>query len=266
MNKMNDMERLQFKQVKEDLYKQIWLLEILERGGEGIDDDAVYVNSLSLHRELAEHYKHDSWWERQDNFSLKDTLPERYQNQVYFIQEKFCKHLTQSDVICDLASANGEYSFMIANKVKWIDGYDLVDKMVATSKNKSQELGIKNVIFHQGNALDIKFDKIYDNFMMLGLLTCILEDKDAEKIVEKVVAAMKHEGRLIIKDSLNEGKKDLFAYNIKDGYQANYRTKDNYMNLFRKYGLTLEEEMIFEKWGGNFGNSFISLGAIWKKQ
>lgn len=262
---MTDNDRLQFKKVKEDLYKQIWLLEILERGGEGIDGDTVFVNSQLLLRELEEHYKHDPWWEKQEDFSLKNMFPERYRNQVSFIQEEFYKYLKPSDLVCDLASANGEYSFMIADKVKGIDGYELSDKMAVYSQEKAQELGAANVTFMQGNAMDIEFDKTYDNMMMMGLLTYIMEDENAEKIVQKVAAALKRGGRLIIKDSLNLGEKDLFAYDISNGYQAIYRTKANYIRIFEKFGLAVEKEKILEEQQGSFGNRFISLGLIWKK-
>lgn len=122
-----------------------------------------------------------------------------------------------------------------------------------------------NVTFMQGNAMDIEFDKTYDNMMMMGLLTYIMEDENAEKIVQKVAAALKRGGRLIIKDSLNLGEKDLFAYDISNGYQAIYRTKANYIRIFEKFGLAVEKEKIFEEQQGSFGNRFISLGLIWKK-
>ena len=65
-------------------------------------------------------------------------------------------------------------------------------------------MNINNIEFVQADAITLKFDRQYDNFMMLGLLTYINNEEEAEHIIRNVYEALKQGARLIVRDSLTK--------------------------------------------------------------
>lgn len=149
--------------------------------------------------------------------------------------------------VCDLASANGDWSFLIADKVSHIDGYEYASGMVETAREKAKQLGVSNVTFQQADAIQLQFEKQYDNFMMMGLLTCIEKESDAEHIVRKVHDAMKPGARLVVKDTLNQvGEDVVYKYHMINRYTAIYRSKEKYYDLYLKNGFELQNDVVLD--------------------
>jgi 2-polyprenyl-3-methyl-5-hydroxy-6-metoxy-1,4-benzoquinol methylase len=206
------------------------------------------------------------YWAQHTNWSLKDVYPERWENQKKFILEEFISIINKNQDICDLASANGEWSFFVANYVNHIDGYEYAQNMVDTANNKAKELGVFNVSFYQADATKLEYNKEYDNFMMLGLLT-YLSDEMCRVIVKNVYGAMKKGARLLIKDSVIFSTIDgdgYYFYNVPSNYQAYYRIKEYYFSLFTEAGFTLEKEVVLHELD-KIGLKCGSVGAIFIK-
>lgn len=208
----------------------------------------------------------DDYWAKQENWSLSSVFQERYNNQLKFIKNAFLPFLSREQQVCDLASANGEWSLWLAKYVAHVDGFEYSMPMVHTARENSLRQGITNVEFRQADACGITFDKQYDNFMMMGLLTCILSDRDAEYIVGQVYNSIKTGGRLVIKDTLNTIEDNIvYLYNSKNGYHAAYRSKNKYYNIFKKLGFKFEQDTVLETVTKDFGLGFCSLGSVWVK-
>lgn len=102
--------------------------------------------------------------------------------------------------------------------------------------------------------------------MMMGLLTCIFEDQDAQNIVRKVYQAIAKGGRLIVKDTVNAAGEDvIYLYNFSSRYDAAYRSKEQYYKLFEQAGFVLERDTVFHE-VDKTGLIFKSVGVIWKKE
>lgn len=255
------------KKMKQELREQLWHLEFLENGGVIGRECDLYTENIEIFRQVVEHYKtnREEFWGQQNNWSLENVFPERYKNQKKFVEQAFYSYLAPDQYVCDLASANGEWSFDIAGKVKCVEGFEYAGGMVDTATAEAQRRGIDNVSFQQADALTVEFPRQYDNFMMMGLLTCIQDNEDAKKILAKVYGAMKDGARLVVKDSVNlEGQDIMFMYNYRTNYQGTYRMEEKYMELYQDAGFTLEQSTMLHQ-VDNSGLKFGSVGAVWIK-
>jgi 2-polyprenyl-3-methyl-5-hydroxy-6-metoxy-1,4-benzoquinol methylase len=191
-----------------------------------------------------------AWWGKQKKWKASNTTFVRYDRLVDFIRKNFEPCLKTDYVVCDLACACGEFSFLIASKVNTIEAFDLADGMVKTAKKIAQRKNINNIIFKQADILEtvLQQDK-YDAFMMLGLLTCI-DDPHIDEILKNVHDSMKQGATLIVKDSITHEKSTQYVYDGNSGYSAYYRTEKNYIDLYEQNGFKfinstyLDEECI----------------------
>lgn len=233
-------------------------------------DSEYYTNSSDLFEKVKENCLQDmpiDYWAQESNWSLRSVFQERFRNQIKFIEKEFRPFLNKEQRICDLASANGEWSLRLAEYVGHVDGFDYSMPMVKTAREEALRQKVFNVEFRQADACSIVFDKQYDNFVMMGLLTYIFSELSAEYIVEQVYKAIKTGGRLIVKDTLNTmEEKNVYLYNCKNGYQAVYRAKEQYYQIFEKIGFKLEKETALDEVKKDHNLSFCSLGAVWLKQ
>ena len=251
-----------------ELKAHLWNLEFLEKGGVIGKYCDLYTERLDVFRQVVEHYKDDGedFWKAQDNWSVGDSHPQRRENQKAFLEQMFYPYLDCGQYVCDLGAGNGEWSFEIADKVKYVDAFEYSDNMVENAAKKAKEQGISKVSFRQADAKTLAFDRQYDNFMMMGLLTYIFEKPDMEKILRNVYGAMKPGARLVVKDSVNLMEEDeVFLYNYQRNYQAVYRSCEGYLQIFEKAGFILEHVKLLETIEVS-GMKLGSLGAVFVKR
>ncbi len=264
-----EQELAGIKKLKKELTEELWYLEILERGGVIGKECDIYTDQIDEFKRIKKRYSdlaYNEYWANQQNWSLNSVYPERYKNQQKFFEQYFIPLLDQTQHICDLASANGEWSMRVAPYVKDIDGFEYASGMVEYANKEAEKQGIQNARFYQANACTLQFDKVYDNFMMMGLLTCIFENQDAQNIVRNVYQAIKQGGHLIVKDTVNDAGEDgIYLYNFTSRYDAVYRSKEQYYKLFEQAGFILEQDTIFHE-VDKAGLMFKSVGVIWKKE
>lgn len=174
--------------------------------------------------------------------------------------------MDKKQIVCDLASADGSWSFKIADKVKIVEGFEYAKKMVDVAKSKVKENKIENIYFYHEDArkIHLESDK-YDNIMMMGLLTYIMDNNEAELIVKKVYGALKQGGYIITKDTLNfEQYEQVYLHNMLSNYDAIYRSKQNYYSLFENAEFQLVKDALLEKVEVD-KLQFGSMAQIWKK-
>lgn len=260
-----EQELAGIKTLKKELTEELWYLEILERGGVIGKECDIYTDQIDEFKRVKKRYSdlaYNEYWTNQQNWSLNSVYPERYKNQQKFLEQCFIPLLDRTQHICDLASANGEWSMRVAPYVKDIDGFEYASGMVEYANKEVKKQGIQNVRFYQADACTLQFEKIYDNFMMMGLLTYIFENQDAQSIVRKVYQSIKQGGCLIVKDSINgAGEDEIYLYNFKSRYDAVYRSKEKYYRLFEQAGFILEQDTVFHE-VDKAGLMFKSVGVI----
>ena len=208
------------------------------------------------------------FWAQESSWSIKELFPELYKNQVDFIKKEFIPYLDNSKCVCDLACADGEWTFFISPFVKQVDGIEYSDLMVSKAKQEAKSKSILNVSFSQGDAKTVVYSHPYDDFIMMGLLSYFNDDEDVELILNRIHDALKNNGRIMIKDSLiyDDIKEDgYYFYNIDSGYESYYRTKKKLFDMFSKAGFELEKETVLredERIGMRVGN----IGAVFVKR
>lgn len=245
-----------------------FLLSLLQEGAILGEYGAIYTEKKELLDKITREFsiKQGSTWKQEKDWSLKDIFPERYRKQRLMIDEVFIPLLNKDQVVADLACANGEWSIYVADYVKHLDGYEFSKKMVKTAKRKAKDTQKYNISIYHADAREVNYPRQYDNFMMLGLLTCILDPADVKTILNKVSSALRAGGYLVTKDTLNTmGKDVIYLYNSGTGYQAAYYSPKVYYGIFNDAGFELEYEALLDEVERD-GIKVISRAALWHKR
>lgn len=253
---------------KDLLKAHIFIYNLLKKGVILGNYGSIYTDKKEVFDSIIQEYavKENATWKKEKDWSLKDIFLERYKKQKEMVDKYFIPLLNPTQRVGDLACANGEWSMYISEHVKCVEGYEYSENMVKTAKKRAKKQGIRNVTFIQADAKKLSLQKTYDNFMMMGLLTCISNPTDAQSIVKNVACAIKRGGHLITKDTLNTSGKDvLYLFISSTGYQGIYYSQEMYYNFFTNAEFELIKEEILDEVNQD-GLTFISRGAIWRKK
>ena len=209
-------------------------------------------------------------YENFETWFLKNIFKERYDNQLKFIKDKFLPHIKKDDILCDMGSASGEFTFIVADYCKHIDGYDLSQKMVDYSNNYAKENNIQNCSFYQTDIQTSNIDKKYDNILFMGVLSCVLDDNTAIEIIKKIRNLLKSdsEGYVIYKDNCNLTKDNYYFLGPSNNYRMVARSKDKILDMFKNNGFNIVEEVTLHEISDNYASKnvkTVSLGLILKK-
>ena len=205
----------------------------------------------------------ENYWESQEDWHINEVFRTQHYTQIGYMVEEFLPYIEKKMEICDLACASGNYSFLIADKAKHIDGFDLSPGLIKKAIEMAKNLNIKNVSFEVGDANKIEFKKKYDAFIVSGLFTYIIDENDVNKIIKKIYNALNNDNKehlpnvVLVKDTLMEKT----TYYKDEGYGAVYRSKKDYMKLWEDNGFELINEVVLME--REFGYSF---GGIFKKK
>jgi ubiquinone/menaquinone biosynthesis C-methylase UbiE len=211
------------------------------------------MNTTKIEEIGEKYWSKQTKWQSQDNISLR-----RYKKMSKFIKNFFIPYLKKDFVVADLACAAGDITFIIADKVKQIDAFELSADMVDLATKQAKEKNIKNIIFTQANAVNLELHKeIYDAFIMFGLLTC-LDDESVEIVVKKVFISMKPKAKLIVRESITHFKSTEYFYSAMTKCLVFHRTEKNYIKLFEDNGFKLIDKTKIE--------SKYHLGLLFEKQ
>jgi len=190
-------------------------------------------------------------------------FPLRYKNQKELILNGFIPLFKNQSDLFDFACADGEWTYMLAQHVKHVDGYEYSQKMVDMANMKYLHGNMRDRLsFSQADIFNFQVEKIYDGGACLGLLTCLSENE--HDAVEKLWKMIKPNGYLVTKDTLDISfEYPLYHFNINNGYSATYHDIENYAKLFLDAGFKLCHDVVLDKvrqenidfisWGGCLG-------------
>lgn len=237
--------------------KQIFSNELIT------NDYKLFLKSIKYAKKQSKNF--DNFWKEQTEWQLKDKNPQRYENQVEYIKERFIPRLSKDDIICDYACACGDFSFLIADYVKKVEGFDISEKMIENANKTAKNKDVKNVEFIHADANSFKLNKKYNSFMLLGLLTCIYDDKKADKIIKMISKTLPPKGLLMVKDNLTIDEENYYINELRFNKISVYRTVENYKKLFLNNGFKLSDEKLLEKLVVNNYN-WVSFIGIFEKE
>lgn len=248
---------------------------LFDRHGQHRGEKSVFFSHFGVftcERELADVLRRGTdgttYWKEVDYYDTKEVISVSSAKQTQMLNEYFVPHLTGESVVCDLACASGEWSRFVAPYAGQIEGFDVSEKMIAYAKRKSEEEGIRNTDFVCTDALGLELAHTYDHFLMLGLITYIRSEEEADAIIGRVARAVKSGGMLATRDTLNISEDGtVFVYDEQAHYFCSYHSAKRYREMFERHGFSLVAEEYFYPYFEK-PESPLALGSrgyIWKK-
>lgn len=152
--------------------------------------------------------------------------------------------------ILDLGAGVGQWSFRFAlwgaGSILAVD-YSLRLSLIAKKEAKSRKLsGIQFVVSPAESFLT---EKSFDLIFVSGLLI-YLSDTQIESLLSNIKRMCKRGGgRVMVRDGTGVTRRyeisDAYSEHLGDDYSAVYRTRDEYLGIFSKYGFELlaDEDM-----------------------
>ncbi len=215
-----------------------------------VGGNGVYSNSKEVLEQRAAELDMAEYWKEKDIYIPSAEISEIAKRQQEFLEKHFFPRITKEQIICDFACASGMWSEMTAPYVGHVDGYDCSEKMIENAKKNAVCRKIDNISYAYMDAKQLHFERQYDHFIMMGLLTYIDDDIAVENIVGTVADSLKTGGYLVVRDTLNMSEPDKIYYNNPaDGsYSAVYHAKRGYENIFIRHGFEIEQEEYFQSY------------------
>lgn len=145
-----------YKRIEEDLRKKkaeieenLWYIDIMSKGAYIGENRAFYTENIEVFNEIQDHYKNSKldYWQDQTAWNVNTVSSQRYQNQKEFFEKNFVNHLDKKQIVCDLASADGSWSFKIADKVKMVEGFEYSKRWLMLQTAKQKKMKFKMYVF-----------------------------------------------------------------------------------------------------------------------
>jgi cyclopropane fatty-acyl-phospholipid synthase-like methyltransferase len=153
--------------------------------------------------------------------------------------------------ILDLGAGIGAWSMLFASKCKEVVAVEYSAKMIEIAKQIAKRESINNIEFVCQDVLDYCTTQKFDVIFISGLLIYI-PDSEIPRLLQNMSDYSKKGTYLLVRDSTGiEGRYEIvnkYSEALKVDYSALYRTRDEYIEMFRKIGfeLVVDEDM-FEK-------------------
>ena len=183
------------------------------------DEELVNVSNLEADAELARE-KH-----RQEQAVLMDYVrPEPGQ------------------VLLDLGAGHCAWSVTFARIVETVDAVEYSEGMVELANRHIQAEGAGNVTIHQAPAQDYHSSRSYDTVLLSGL-TIYLNDAELAQLLANIRTYLKDGGRVVLRDGTAKEEpytiNNRYSEELSANYSAHYRTADQYIDWFSRYGLSI---------------------------
>lgn len=174
--------------------KENWYLSnlVLKRKAIISKYDEIQTESEKLFHELQTRYKNTNTsesWTKEENWSLKNIFPARWEAQKKFLEEHFLPLVNKDSILFDMGCASGEWTRMIAPHVNSIDGYEYAQSMVDFAIKKDRAEGNCNIHYEQADATTFNPNKKYNHGMCLGLFTYLAQEP-AKKAVHNIASCI----------------------------------------------------------------------------
>ena len=203
-------------------------------------------------------YMRDFWEQRAKSHTLNEGLTNleddtellrlKMQNEIPKMQHYIHPHKNMS--MLDLGAGYGTWSFQFANNLKFIDAVDYIEDMVETGKQQALQKNISNVSFFVSSVQEFTSKVKYDIVLLSGI--CLyLNDADMRQMLKKIDSYTKPGTTLILREGTALNKRYVIEKEYSDRlqtmYSAVYRTREEYINMFKKIGFELQaDEDMFE--------------------
>lgn len=159
----------------------------------------------------------------------------------------------------DLGSGFGYWSREISRYYDSVTGVDFCKEMISRASESLLDNPNKKVKFVCSEAQNfLEYQKKFTFIFISGLLI-YLNDGDLERLIANINSYTEKGAYVILRDGTGQKYqheiKNKFSKNLQAHYSAIYRTRQSYIEVFKKGGFSLcEDEDMFEK--GHVLNKF----------
>ena len=168
--------------------------------------------------------------------------------------KKVNKYLTlnKQSIILDLGGGYGEWAFKFAKKCKKVYIIDYAEGMIQKGLQEAKIKKITNIKFIHAPVQKFKTSLKFDIIFISGLMI-YLNNKEINELLKNIKKYSKPNTTIILRDGTGINKKfeikNKFSKALKAKYNAIYRTREEYIILFKKIGFNLikDEDMFGKK-------------------
>lgn len=186
-----------------------------------------------------------SFYKKMNRFELKTIHPDQYYRQLKFIYDKFFPLTDSTETLCEMGCASGELTQFFSLHFKKIEAFDFSPTMIATAVDDFKKMNIDNTAFQVSDITTHNYDKVYDCFCLMGVLTYVLNDKTAYYALKKIYDTIKPGAYLLYKDNVNDTPYDYYFYGPQPDYETSARSKTKILSFFENNNFKLIEETVF---------------------
>jgi ubiquinone/menaquinone biosynthesis C-methylase UbiE len=136
--------------------------------------------------------------------------------------------------VLEVGCGTGRWAFYMAPKVKKVVAIDLSENMIDIAKNKQKNENVNNIEFYCGSASEFDADEKFNLVYFSGVLPYISDD-DINDLLNKLPKWMDKGGVCLSRDSVSLKKR----IDLTEGYPVIYRTRGEYIKIFKKNNLYL---------------------------
>jgi len=143
--------------------------------------------------------------------------------------------LSEGARVLDLGCGTGRVGIAFTKKAKNVTAVDYSEELLKIGKSYCKKKAIDNIKFEKSDVTQFNDNYKYDLIFIGGVLMC-LNDEDVQKTLRNAKALLAKHGKLIIRDSLAENKREV------KNYYTVYRSINDLKNLMERADLVLHDE------------------------
>lgn len=204
-------------------------------------------------------YMREFWEERVQKHKLNEGLTNleddtellRLKIQKEYPKMKSYINPNENMVMLDLGAGYGTWTYNFAKQVKMVHAVDYIHNMVKIGEKRARDENITNIKFFESSVQDFTSDIKYDLVLLSGI--CLyLNDADMRQMLKKMEKYTKIGTAVVLRDSTGIKARYTiekeYSERLKAMYSATYRTRDEYVAMFKKIGFVLsKDEDMFEE-------------------
>ena len=174
------------------------------------------------------------------------------------VMKQFTDIASKECKVLDLGAGSGQWAFRFSQFTKEVHLVEFSEGMLNLAKNNYLHHEPKNCFFYLEDAQSFLIEEQFDLIWISGLLI-YLEDKELDQLLGNCSKMIKDSGQILLRDgtALKDRYeiRNKYSESLKLNYSAIYRTKDEYIKRFNKWGFSIkfhsdmfEENSPLNKW------------------
>lgn len=206
------------------------VLDALRRGDDGLPRPPHLSNG---------HGRSLKFWTASDNTYLAPSdYYDRQENEI----RNMLPLLGEPGEALDIGCGDGRFTLLFAEIAGSVAAIDVSEALIEKARNRAQDQGIANICFEIDRLEDTLALRRYDLVSCMGVTSCMIDELSFLFMLDRLRAALRPGGKLLMKESLSLGADRL--HDSGDGYLARYRGISDYRQAFLRRGFELEEEVV----------------------